>query len=92
MITVGTDAYHGGAASLMLPKLLDVQGHAVPALEVAPTPKEFEETLKSTRFVGKGDHEKVVQMYEEFYLANGVGGRARLALETNRSLLMQRLH
>ena len=85
MITVGTDAYRGGAAALTSPKLLDVQGNAVPELQAAPTPEEFEEKLKTTRFVGKGDHEKVLQMYQEFWLANGVGGRARLALREQRA-------
>ena len=65
MITVGTDAYHGGVAALTSPKLVDVQGNAVLELTVAPSPEEFEERLRATHFVGKGDHEVVLKMYQE---------------------------
>jgi hypothetical protein len=49
---VGTDAYHGGAAALTIPKLIDVQGGPVPSISAAPTPEEFAERLTTTRFIG----------------------------------------
>jgi hypothetical protein len=62
MITIGSDAYNGGAAALTSPKLIDVGGGAAPELEVAPTPDEFSQRLEHTVFVGKADRDRVKQM------------------------------
>mgnify|MGYP007125170469 CR=1 FL=1 len=70
LIIVGTDHYRGRAAALASPKLIDVQGGQVPAVEVAPTPQEFAERLDTTFFVGHGDRDRVKQMCEHLEESN----------------------
>ena len=82
MIVVGTDPAQGSMsrACARTPKLLDATGGAVPELVEAPTPKEFEERLDRATFTVAADVARAKKMYLEYYLENGVGRRARLAL------------
>ena len=82
MIVVGTDAQGNirGVVKHATPKLLDATGGPVPELTEAPTPEEFAARLDSATFTVARDVARAKQYYLDYYLENGVGGRARLAL------------
>ena len=78
MIVVGTDTQDRNRHET--PKLLDATGGAVPELVTAPTPEEFAARLDRATFTVPSDVARAKQYYLDYYLENGVGGRARLAM------------
>ena len=87
MIVVGTDTKSGRSSSGQtssgptVPKLLDAMGGEVPELVAAPTPEEFAARLELATFTVAADVARAKQYYLDYYLENGVGARARLALD-----------
>ena len=79
MIVVGTDAQ--SCTRHETPKLLDATGGAVPDITAAPTPEEFAARLDIASFTVESDIALAKQLYLDYYLENGVGARARKALE-----------
>ena len=68
------------AIKVTTPKLLDVEGGPLPVLEIAPTPEQFAERLQTAEFSLASDAALALDTYTKYWLSNGVGGRARLAL------------